>query len=243
MDSLPERPEPPRPFGDAILGWLQWFGVARLVVTVVAIGVVGAGGFWLLRPAATPIEDSLPFAAATTQPAGSTTSGPAPTAAAAGPQPSSAPPTPIIVYVAGAVAAPGVFELQAGARVQQAVTAAGGLRVDADADSINLAAFVNDGDRVFVPRVGQPVPPVVSPTGGASGGSGTTGSPSPEGPVDLNEATAEQLDQLPGIGPSTAAAIIAHRDANGPFGSVDDLLDVRGIGPAKLDAIRALITT
>ncbi|MEY4174789.1 MAG: hypothetical protein RI900_1954, partial [Actinomycetota bacterium] len=96
-------------------------------------------------------------------------------------------------------------------------------------DAINLAARLLDGQRVYVPRVGEAVPPGAGPE-------------APSGPLDLNSATEEQLDDLPGVGPATAAAIVAHRDSNGPFGSVDDLGEVRGIGPAKLDALRGLVT-
>ena len=100
---------------------------------------------------------------------------------------------------------------------------------------MNLAAVVADGQRVYVPRLGES-----APLGGAAGMSG--GSAIDEGPIDLNVATEEQLDALPGVGPATAAAIVAYRDEHGPFGSVDDLGDVHGIGPAKLDAIRDLVT-
>jgi competence protein ComEA len=84
---------------------------------------------------------------------------------------------------------------------------------------------------------------VVTPSGPGPAASGTSiaGGALPAGPIDLNRATVDELDRLPGVGPATAAAIVAHRDEFGPFASVDDLLDVRGIGPAKLDAIRTLI--
>ena len=101
-----------------------------------------------------------------------------------------------------------------------------------------------DGQRVVIPLVGQ-VPPVeVGPSNGAAAGSSSSGGdqPSPTAPVDLNTATAEQLDTLPGVGPATAAAIIAHRSESGPFASVDELLDVRGIGEARLESLRDLVT-
>ena len=105
----------------------------------------------------------------------------------------------------------------------------------ADADAINLAALLSDGQRIYVPRVGEEPPPELS-----SGGPQDTSVPA--GPIDVNTATAAQLETLPGIGPSTAAAIIAYRDLHGPFASVDDLAEVSGIGDSKLAAIRGLVT-
>jgi competence protein ComEA len=159
---------------------------------------------------------------------------------------------PVVVHVAGAVTSPGVVTLEPGSRVVDAVTAAGGMRPDADPDRVNLAAPLTDGQRVVVPVMGQPVPAEATPTpasgapAGGSAGGGAVPAGSPDGvavaPVDLNSATAEQLDTLPGVGPATAAAIIEHRASAGPFRSIDSLLEVRGIGEAKLEAIRELVT-
>jgi competence protein ComEA len=155
-------------------------------------------------------------------------------------------PADIVVHVAGAVVQPGVVHLPAGSRAEDALAAAGGVAADADTDALNLAAPLRDGDRLYVPHLGQPVPTVVVPSGGAAAGGGASGggaaaTAAAAGPVDLNRATVDQLDSLPGVGPATAAAIVAYRDEHGPFATVDDLLGVRGIGPAKLDAIRALV--
>jgi competence protein ComEA len=130
---------------------------------------------------------------------------------------------------------PGVYDVAPGARVHVAIEAAGGAAAGSDVSALNLAAPLTDGERVYVPLVGEAVPPapaVAAPV------LGTT----PVGPVDLNRATAAELDALPGIGPATAQAIVTHREENGPFASIDDLEAVRGIGPAKLEAIRALVT-
>lgn len=143
----------------------------------------------------------------------------------------------VTVHIAGAVFEPGLVTLGEGARVADAVTAASGLTAVADLDRTNLAAPVADGARVFIPVRGQPVPGEIVPTGGSGGGSGG-GEP---GPLDLNSADSTQLESLPGIGPATAEAIISHRDENGPFESVDALIDVRGIGEAKLEALRDLV--
>jgi competence protein ComEA len=128
-----------------------------------------------------------------------------------------------------------VHELASGARVVDVIAAAGGALADADPDALNLAAVVTDAARVYVPRVGEVVPATAPPAL-------PSGTSAPAAPVDLNSAGVAELDDLPGVGPATAAAIVAHRDRTGPFASVDDLLDVRGIGPAKLEAIRALVT-
>ena len=145
------------------------------------------------------------------------------------------------MHVAGAVATPGVRRLPAGARVIDGVDAAGGALPDADLARVNLAAPLVDGQQVYVPRQGE-VPPVPLPGTGAAGGAGDDPGATGAGPVDVNRATADQLDELPGVGPATAEAIIAHREEHGPFASVDDLLDVRGIGEAKLEQLRELVT-
>jgi competence protein ComEA len=128
-----------------------------------------------------------------------------------------------------------VYTLGPSARVTGAIDAAGGAVAEANLDVINLAAVVIDGQRIYVPKVGEtaPVvldnaPPVVDTT--------------PAGPVNINSATVDQLDVLPGVGPTTAASIVAHREQRGPFQTVEQLGDVRGIGPAKLDALRGLVT-
>jgi competence protein ComEA len=147
----------------------------------------------------------------------------------------------VVVHVAGAVVAPGVQRLPGGARVDDAVDAAGGATPDADLGRINLAAVLIDGQQVYVLRVGEAPPS--APT--ASAGSATANTAGTEGQgalVDINTASATQLEELPGVGPITAQAIISHREQSGPFASVDDLLDVRGIGEAKLEALRDLAT-
>ena len=100
-----------------------------------------------------------------------------------------------------------------------------------DLARVNLAARLSDGLRVYVPAVGETATPVV---GGAT-------DPAEQGPINLNEATADQLDDLPGIGPATATAIVAYRRDHGPFSSIEQLLDVRGIGPSKLEQIRSMV--
>ena len=163
--------------------------------------------------------------------------------------------------VVGAVNEPGVYHLESGARADDALRAAGGANANADLRRVNLAAAVYDGAQLYIPRVGERMPadlPQSSAVGGqngAGGGPNSAASNATAGPgtagtvgsattstqpaiIDLNLATAVDLDRLPGVGPSTAKAIIDHRTRNGPFASVDDLLKVKGIGPAKLAEIR-----
>lgn len=153
---------------------------------------------------------------------------------------------PLAVHVAGAVARPGLYQVPASARVADVVELAGGAAADADLDRVNLAAPVADGARVFMPRVGQGEPPVpLAPDGAGAGGPAAGGTDPPNGPsaskVDINRADAAALEALPGIGPTLAAAIIEHRTRVGPFRAVEDLLDVSGIGDARLAQLRDLV--
>ena len=143
----------------------------------------------------------------------------------------SASPATVLVHVGGEVSAPGLYELPAGARVADALAAAGGPTAKADLDSVNLAELLVDGAKVVLARRGAaPVPPP-----------GALPSAAP-GPVDLNRATQAELEAIPGIGPVKAAAIVARREAAGPFMALEDLLEVDGIGPATLEAIRPYVT-
>lgn len=139
----------------------------------------------------------------------------------------------LVVHVVGSVRRPGVYRIPAGSRVADAVDAAGGALADAVLDGVNLARVLQDGEQVLVPDA-----ETAARSAGAQGTVGATPAGAPSGPVDINSATAEQLDSLPGIGPSTAAKILAERDANGPFASLDDLGRVSGIGEKKIEALK-----
>ncbi len=242
MDELLARPAPRRSTGQRLREWVEWFGVGRLGAIAVSVALVGAGGYWLVAPPRVPVEASLPMTAGapTAQSASAPTSVSAGDVAASAITTTAELPVGIVVHVAGAVQAPGIHRLPAAARVADAVLAAGGLADDAHPDAINLAAPLRDGDRVYVPRVSDAVAVPVGVTGPTGGPGGMNGEAA--GPVSINTATIVELDALPGVGPATAAAIVAHREQFGPFSSIDGLADVRGIGPAKLDALRALIS-
>src|SRR5262249_26085089 len=136
-------------------------------------------------------------------------------------------PAEVVVDAAGAVVRPGVYRLPVGSRVADLVAAAGGFAPDADGDRVNLAAPLDDGEEVYVPRVGEAVPPPAPGGSTSSGGSDpeSVAGPSPDHPLDLNTATVDDLDLLPGIGPTTAQAIVDYRTEHGSFRTVDDLLD------------------
>lgn len=226
---LPARPHPARTPVEVVTAWVAFVGPARLAGTAVAVVVVAVGAAWLVRSGAPPVESTLPMA---TVPAVTV---PAPTASTVPVDPD---PPDVVVHVAGAVRVPGVYAVAGGGRVDDVIRLAGGPAADADLDGLNLAAPLVDGQRVYVPVRGE-VDPAQVPSGPpATVGTGTAAA----GPVDVNRATADQLDALPGIGPATAAAIVQDRTDHGPFASVDDLDRVPGIGPSKLEAIRDLVT-
>lgn len=137
-------------------------------------------------------------------------------------------PVTLVVHVDGMVGMPGVYELAEGARVSDAVAAAGGLSEGADTSSLNLAAPLADGEKVHVPAEGEEV---TTSSGGASSGD----------LVNLNNASVEQLDELPGVGEATARAIIEDREANGPFTTPEDLMRVSGIGEKKFAKLEGMI--
>lgn len=148
----------------------------------------------------------------------------------------------LVVHVVGAVQRPGLVQVAPGARIDDVLRAAGGPTEQADVERLNLAAPVADGMQVRVPSHGEDPdgvlivapPPVTSAVESADD--------APAGPINLNTASESKLQELPGVGPATAAAIVAWRDDNGGFLSVDDLTQVPGIGPVKLAALRELVT-
>jgi competence protein ComEA len=149
---------------------------------------------------------------------------------------------PVLVHVAGAVVRPGLVRVATGARVADAIAAAGGAVPGADLDRLNLAAKVADGQRILVVAVGAPAGGDPGGTTDAGGAAADGGAPGDGAPVNLNTATTDDLDGLPGIGPTLAAAILRERERRGGFTSVDQLRDVRGIGEKRFADLRDLVT-
>ncbi|USQ81143.1 ComEA family DNA-binding protein [Ornithinimicrobium faecis] len=238
--------------------------VALLVVALIAAGIFG-WRWWRAEQGSAPVPVAPLAAQLSPAPGGADAAGATgdsdqaaggqeaagvsdPTAAAAtgSPSASAEAPAELLVHVAGEVRSAGVVRLDPGARVQDAVEAAGGLGPDADTSRLNLARAVADGERIWVPRPGEEVPEVtdVPVTPPAAGGGGSAGAESGGGEAQININTADQavLEELPGVGPVTAGAIVAWREENGQFSSPDELLEVSGIGEATLDKLRPHVT-
>jgi len=211
---------------------------------VIALAVVGA--LAVMVTVFTLMRDKPPPVTSAKLPPVQMVSSAGPTTGPATPKPDE----PVVVSVVGLVHKPGLVTLEPGARIADALTAAGGALDGADMVGLNMARRVTDGEQIIVGIASAPGQPAAmgsstSSETGAAGPSTTPATagkpPAPGGLVDLNTATVEQLDGLPGIGPVTAAAIVAWRDANGRFTSVDQLGDVDGIGPARLEKLRDLV--
>lgn len=146
----------------------------------------------------------------------------------------------VTLHVAGAVARPGLVEVPVGARVADALHAAGGLLLDAEVGAVNLARTVADGERLDVPRIGEVATP--STVGGGDAGEvRPSGAVRPDGTLDLNAASAADLEELPGVGPVLAARIVAWRDAGGPFTEVGQLREISGIGEKTFQRLAPLV--
>ena len=219
---------------DRAMYWIAFVGPRRLVIGIVTTCVALVMLWLLVRPSAPPLESVVP------QVSGAETVNSAASVSA---------PSTLTVHVAGAVKKPGVYVLSSAARVIDAVTAAGGPLTGADLEGINLAQTLVDTEQIYIPpRSRRTTPVTVAPrlkpsrsttpstTPGSSGSTGSTTGTTRV--LNLNTATASELDALPGVGPATAKAIIDHRTKKGPFTKVEDLLNVSGIGPSKLAALR-----
>ncbi len=194
-------------------------GELAAVAVVIVVCLAGAG-LWYTRSLPRPVE---------VRSASGGGPAPAPPGASVSPSPSAA----LLVDVAGWVRRPGVYEFREGDRVIDALAAAGGARPGAGLDSLNLAAPLADGTQILVPRATGGVPPGAVP--------GTT-SPGTSSQVNINPASATELEPLPGVGEVIAQRIVDYRTQNGPFASVDGLLDVSGIGDATLAEMRDMVT-
>ncbi|MBN1484604.1 MAG: helix-hairpin-helix domain-containing protein [Chloroflexia bacterium] len=199
----------------------------RWPITIGLILLAALGGYWLCWPAApvypTPLAAILVY---------TPTAPPSPTPAP------SATPAPLFVYVSGAVLRPGVYALPAGARVVDALEAAGGPTTEADLVYLNLARRVRDEEQIHVPRRGEPTPNLPPPPPAA----GASVPPEQPAKVNINTAGLAELDGLPGIGPSYAQRIIDYRSSHGPFQTIEEIQNVPGIGPSTFARIQSLIT-
>jgi competence protein ComEA len=219
MSAPPPFVLPPDGVRARLTALLAGAGRQRTIMAVLALAaVLGAGAVWM-RAAPQLAEPVGPGAAASAQTLPRAVQGDAAVGRVA-------------VHVAGRVRRPGLVRLAAGSRVLDAVRAAGGTAPGADLDAVNLARKLVDGEQVRIPARGQAAtaaPPPGNPQGQAAG------------PLDLNTATAEQLDTLPGVGEVTAGRIVAYRTAH-PFTSVDELLEVPGIGQRRFEQLKDLVT-
>jgi competence protein ComEA len=189
-----------------------------LLVGILALAIVGGGAvLWLKRPQPAPIEIMTPVPSATPVPRSSPT------------------PTPLRVYVSGAVYHPDVYLLPPQSIVKDALAAAGGATDEADLERINLAMELSDQQQVHIPRRGEAAPAATSPGGAASS------APSAAGPININTATVEELDALPGVGPAIAGRIVDYREAYGAFSMIEEIMNVKGIGPATFEEIKEMI--
>ena len=195
----------------------------RVGLAVLAVLIVAGAVFWYLRSLPRPVAIAA-------------TRAPSAPAAVAAPSPSTSPAV-LLVHVAGRVLHPGVYEFHQGDRVIDAIRAAGGAREGADLRSINLAALLTDGQQIIVWKRGSAGSVATPPGGVVAPGAGAAGQL-----VNLNTATLDQLETLPGIGPALGQRIIDYRELHGPFTSVDDLENVSGIGEQRLEDLRPLVT-
>lgn len=216
---------------------IKWFGLSRLIGSVLSLIAVALAGWWLLRVPPPPPEDSIPIASTATTLSFAVSS----------PQKIELDTklvrelvTELTVHIAGAVKTPGVYQLHVGARINDGVVAAGGATAQADLDSVNLAMLLSEGEQIYIPKRNDKPHIIVQPRFTSSNNLNSSNSATNNElqiSININTATAIELEQLAGVGPSTAKAIIEFRQKNGGFKTVEDLLNVRGIGPAKLSEI------
>ncbi len=212
---------------NAIRYRIAFVGVRRLVAGAIGTVVCVAVAWFVLRPTPTPVELVLPRATVSpaSQPVGTHTDT-----------------TQVVVHVTGAVVRPGVYSIPASSRIVDALEAAGGAIAGADLERINLAQTVTDAEQIHIPRRASSRPRATVAPRLRPRPSPTVTTVAVRKLVNINTATAAQLETLTGVGPSLAKSIITHRSQKGPFTRVDDLLNVPGIGPSKLSAMRDEVT-
>ena len=229
--------------------FIKWYGPARAFATAGSVAVVCVGAWWLLRAPAPPLENSLPLVsiASASDSSSSSVVGAIPSTTLVGVRE-------VIVHVAGSVMKPGVYLLKPNARVIDAVNAAGGVTPNADTAAVNLALPLLDAEQVYIPARSSQKPHTTvavrrkppSAVGSPSSTSaavtvGATPTTIKSAFININTATALELEALPSVGPSTAKAIVSFRTKNGPFSKAEDLLKVPGIGDGKLAAMKPFV--
>ncbi len=234
--------------------FIKWYGPARAFATAGSVAVVCVGAWWLLRAPAPPLENSLPLVSVSSvsMSAFTTVAGEWPINSLV--ETTALSSREVIVHVAGSVMKPGVYRLKPNARVIDAVNAAGGVTPNADTSAVNLALPLLDAEQVYIPaRLSQkphttvavrrkPPTAVGSPSSTSAAGTvGATPTTIKSAFININTATALELEALPSVGPSTAKAIVAFRTKNGPFSKAEDLLKVPGIGDGKLAAMKPFV--
>ncbi|MEW9873830.1 ComEA family DNA-binding protein [Arthrobacter sp. HS15c] len=226
---------------------LRWrLGLKVAVLVGIAAVVCGACFWWQVstgRPDVLPLSDITPSGSSVPggsgpEPPGAGTESPGQPGADAGPGGAA----PAVLHVAGAVARPGVVELAPGSRVHDAIAAAGGGTAAADLDRLNLAAVVVDGQKIYVPRQGEPLPADSGEPAAGEAGAGGAGPPAAAGKINLNSAGIEELGTLPKVGPVLAQRIVDWRKEHGLFTSVEELDAVDGVGPKMLETLLPLVS-
>lgn len=231
---------------------IQFVGPRRIVAGGLTAAVLALAAWFLFAPAPPAVESVLPPAGSTRAAHSTVPSGAVPSGTVAGGT--------VRVHVAGAVRRPGVYEVPADGRIIDAVRAAGGASSSADLDAINLAQTLRDTEQVYVPTRTRTsprtsprtaprlrpttVPPAVSPApaGSPVQQATETSAPPARKTVNVNQASASQLEELPGVGEVTARRIISWRQSRGPFAAAEDLMKVEGIGPAKFAAMKPFVS-
>lgn len=236
LRSLP----PLRAYLHDAISWCRWQGAGRVALVCTTCVSLAAFGWWMLKVPPPSADSSIPRAVTSSNAVGTDTATMVPLVDSR---------SKVTVHVVGAVKNPGVYSLAAPARVVDGLRAAGGATTVANLEVINLARSVRDGEQVYIPprghRTGGATKRAPRPPGSdriTGGATTSTVASTTSRLININTAGAKQLEELPGVGPSTARAIVDYRIKHGPFVVVDDLNNVSGIGPSKLDAMRRYVT-
>jgi competence protein ComEA len=221
---------------------LRWRLGLRVALFIGVVAILAGAWFWwqvaAARPDVVPLSDVTQSEGAPTVPAGADSPGPVDSHPGGSAR--------AVLHMAGAVVAPGIVELPSGSRVHEAIAAAGGSTAEADLDRLNLASVVADGQKIYVPRHGEPLPAdssTDSSAGSSGGGAGAGGGGAPNGErTNLNTAGVEELAALPKVGPVLAQRIVDWRKEHGPFTTVEELDAVDGVGPKMLETLLPLVS-